>query len=144
MPRLRYYKNFEQIGGGYERSEELYHTSTEQRYDVSGESWWSNTNIITNLPDTKIKQAISYHKQMAKMLENELCGRSTGRRVYIPACEYRYRQDNDSLSRKKTGLIRGNLRSTLRRIRRKHGQMAFEACKEGWRLILENYYGETT
>lgn len=93
MPRLRYLKNYEQIteiSSNDETSVQMFPTIEELQYEGrfcseniggGGQSWLSNSTIISSLPDDKIKQAISYHRQMAHLLEAELNGRIKGNRI---------------------------------------------------------------
>jgi hypothetical protein len=114
--------------------------------EISGQSWWSNRNIITGLSDTKIKQAITYHKQMVTFLENELCSRISTPRRYIVANELSFGtssiQDRQSISRpisRKKKDLSSNLRTRINSVKRQYGTMAAEKIKKEWEIILQQY-----
>ena len=45
---------------------------------TGGQSWLSSASIISSLDDQKLHQAITYHRGMAKLLEEERVGRALG------------------------------------------------------------------
>jgi hypothetical protein len=87
MPVLRYLKNlnpprvreFEE-GEQCEEYGEKNYVYTRNEQEPKGNSWLSNNTIIANMPDTKIKQAIVYYRQMQHILEKELIARSVSNR----------------------------------------------------------------
>jgi hypothetical protein len=71
-PRLRHLKNY---NFDFEKEEE-------KSEGLTGQSWLSNATIIQSLNDDKIRTAIKYHRETAKLLENELICRANGIRTY--------------------------------------------------------------
>lgn len=73
MPRLRYYKKYEQLTEDSNNGEE---SSNEGINYESEKGWWSNASIIASLSETKIKAAIEAHKSFISLLQAELLSRS--------------------------------------------------------------------
>lgn len=71
MPRLRYLKNYERIHAEYEQADE--HIEEEAR---TGQSWLSNSSIISSMPDSKLREAINLYRNLAMQMEQELLFRS--------------------------------------------------------------------
>lgn len=148
MPRLRHYKNYEQIGDtdGFTQS-----ISTEEVRNGEPKGWWSNGNIITNLSDKQIERNIQYHKTQIKNMEEELLNRALGLRVYIPFVlpdfghneELEY--ENSRENYKKNSEVRYHMKQLLpilKSIRKRHGMDAFVYCRDEWMVLLEDYYNE--
>lgn len=77
MPRVRYYKNYEQFNE--RETPNLGEESSSEGINYQEQKgWWSNASVISSLSDKKIKQAIANYKAIISLLQIELLERSRG------------------------------------------------------------------
>lgn len=75
MPRLKYYKNYEQFDEQRETPNLGEESSSEGINYQEQKGWWSNANIIASLSEAKIKAAIENYKTIISLLQIELLAR---------------------------------------------------------------------
>lgn len=129
--------------------EEIQHLSNynnesenEESVGISGNSWLSNQTIITSLPNEKIRQSITYYKQIINLLEEELRDRVIGRRSHIEYVIPSFSTYKPIPKLQKTKYILRTLRPRLKYISKKRGKMAASLVENTWRKILEIYFEE--
>lgn len=83
MPRIRYLKKYTPIEVDYEDIRDREGQTNRSSTGLSGDSWLSNSTIIESMSEAKIKQAISYYRNMANLLEIELKFRTNVSSTYI-------------------------------------------------------------
>lgn len=80
MPRIRYLKKYTPIEVIYEDENEAndIQRNRERSFNkgISGNSWLSNSTIIAEMSEAKLKQSIAYYHEMSALLETELMART--------------------------------------------------------------------
>lgn len=148
MPRLRHYKNFEQIGESKDEREQDFNDGTDGEIKQP-RGWYSTSNIITGLSDKQIETNIQFHKTQIRLMEEELLNRALGLRVYIPyivpdfGVPSEEGNENTRQNFKKNSTVKYHMKQllpVLKSIRKKHGMNAFVYCRDGWLSLLEDFY----
>lgn len=82
MPRIRYRKTGNPLYenppdfGLQDDNEELNESNDEGLFTTQPKGWWSRDNVISSIPDEKIRQILKNYKEAIVLLEQELLSRS--------------------------------------------------------------------